>query len=248
MIRTKHLDSVANTWVIGDLHGYLKTLRALFEQINPKANDRIIFLGDLVDRGPDVKGCFDFIIEQRSKGLQIDIILGNHDALMLNAWEEELTGTKRSFGFLRGKKPVLQKWLAMGGESTLASFGVKKPSEIDPKYKDFLEKSYDYISTDEYLLVHAGFDFESDSPFEDVEAMRWIREFKVDKAKSGGRSVIHGHTPVSFEFICELVANPEKEAFLPLDHGVMLKNDREKGRLLEFNLEDRRLLSQGRLD
>lgn len=47
------------TIIIGDIHGCSKTLTALLDRIHPSAaQDRIVFLGDLFDRGPDSRGVF----------------------------------------------------------------------------------------------------------------------------------------------------------------------------------------------
>ena len=47
------LDEGHRVWVIGDVHGFSVTLRQLVKQLNPSENDRIVLLGDLIDRGPD---------------------------------------------------------------------------------------------------------------------------------------------------------------------------------------------------
>lgn len=49
------------TFVIGDIHGYFTEIQALLD-INGVANDdRIIALGDIVDRGPDSVQVLDFL-------------------------------------------------------------------------------------------------------------------------------------------------------------------------------------------
>ena len=46
------LDEGGNVWAIGDVHGYADTLVALLESLNLSSRDRVVLLGDLVDRGP----------------------------------------------------------------------------------------------------------------------------------------------------------------------------------------------------
>lgn len=46
----------SRTFAIGDVHGCRSQLDALLSAVAPAADDRLIFLGDLVDRGPDSKG------------------------------------------------------------------------------------------------------------------------------------------------------------------------------------------------
>ncbi len=51
------------TWIIPDIHECANTLQLLVEQqIRPDKKDRLIFLGDYIDRGPDSKGVIDFIM------------------------------------------------------------------------------------------------------------------------------------------------------------------------------------------
>ncbi|MEC8977868.1 MAG: symmetrical bis(5'-nucleosyl)-tetraphosphatase [Pseudomonadota bacterium] len=63
------------SYVIGDVHGCLKALRALLEKVryNPK-KDKLYFIGDLVGRGPDDWGVLSLV---RKLGAQV--IIGNHD-------------------------------------------------------------------------------------------------------------------------------------------------------------------------
>ena len=49
------LDEEGNVWAIGDVHGYADTLLALLDSLNLSSRDRVVLLGDLVDRGP--KSC-----------------------------------------------------------------------------------------------------------------------------------------------------------------------------------------------
>ena len=47
------LDTGSKIWIIGDIHGYKKTLDALIKKLELKDNDLMICLGDMVDRGPE---------------------------------------------------------------------------------------------------------------------------------------------------------------------------------------------------
>lgn len=59
----KHIDS--NQWddiyVVGDVHGCLDTLRQLLDTIEPTSDDLVVFVGDLVRKGPDSKGVLDLV-------------------------------------------------------------------------------------------------------------------------------------------------------------------------------------------
>lgn len=243
-LKYKQLGKCAGkTWVIGDVHGYANTLRTLIGKIELQKEDRLILLGDLIDRGPDSKGVIDVVLELRSSGYDVECIMGNHDYMMLNAQEEELGNGKSFLRFL--KKDVVRKnWFNMGGDSTMKSFAAKRMIEVDTSYYDFIEGMYHYLEDDKYFYVHAGFDFENSEPFEDVQSMMWIRDFKVNTNLTKGKKVIHGHTPVDIDFIKDVIDNPDRDHFIALDNGVYLKNLRGKGRLLAFEAGGQTLVEQ----
>jgi len=53
-------------FVIGDIHGCVEMLKRLMDKIDWRPDkDRLIFLGDYIDRGEDPKGVVDFILEDQ---------------------------------------------------------------------------------------------------------------------------------------------------------------------------------------
>lgn len=65
-------------FIIGDVHGCLKTLEALIDKL-PNQDD-IIFVGDLIDRGPSSKEVLDYIKDHPLW----QVVRGNHEDMMLN--------------------------------------------------------------------------------------------------------------------------------------------------------------------
>ena len=58
-----------NLYAIGDIHGSLDALERLMEKINPDLQrDRLLFVGDYIDRGPRAKGIVDYIIRLKKSG------------------------------------------------------------------------------------------------------------------------------------------------------------------------------------
>jgi len=85
------LDVVA-TWVIGDVQGCFRTLRKLLRRIGfGEGADRVVFVGDLVNRGPDSLGVLRWAME---RGPAVEVVLGNHD-LHLVARLLGLAGARR---------------------------------------------------------------------------------------------------------------------------------------------------------
>lgn len=62
-------------WIIGDIHGCIKTLKALLDKL-PK-DEQIIFVGDLIDRGTGSSEVIQLIREKN-----YDCVIGNHEKAM----------------------------------------------------------------------------------------------------------------------------------------------------------------------
>ena len=67
------------TIVIGDLHGCLDEALELLVKCNVTANDRVIFVGDLIDRGDDSAGCVDLAMMCEKLQGSPACVLGNHE-------------------------------------------------------------------------------------------------------------------------------------------------------------------------
>lgn len=97
--------------VIGDVHGHYRTLLALVERL-PK-NARLVFVGDLIDRGPQSREVVRFV---REGGYPC--VMGNHESLMIRDAPKALEA-------MRAKQPMPElSWLPNGGTQTLASYGL----------------------------------------------------------------------------------------------------------------------------
>ena len=138
-------------------------------------------------------------------------------------------------------------WIDSGGDTTLRSFAVEDMRLFPVQYIEWIKSLPLYVKLDNFLIVHAGFNFEAPDIFADEKAMMWIRDFKVDPEKINHRRVIHGHVPVSLEFIYASL-EPGTYHFIALDNGVYMMNRPGFGNLVALELSSLRLLVQPNLD
>jgi serine/threonine protein phosphatase 1 len=77
-------------FAIGDIHGCFDSLRELVEnKIQLQKEDKLILLGDYIDRGNKSKEVVDFIIELSKNGYDVIPLMGNHEAMLLDVFEDE---------------------------------------------------------------------------------------------------------------------------------------------------------------
>ncbi len=79
------------TIAIGDVHGNLPALESLLEKVEPdlRPDDHLVFLGDLIDRGPDARGCVERIVAlAASSEATVLTVLGNHEQWMLKSFHD----------------------------------------------------------------------------------------------------------------------------------------------------------------
>jgi len=234
-------------WVIPDLHGCVKTLQALIEnQIKPTKKDKLFFLGDYIDRNHNPKGVLDYLLNLEEEGYRIFPLRGNHEEYLLMAYNAEQK-LKRRFLFGKEKNPVMDQWLKHGGFNTLKSFRIKNIKEIPAKYIQWLNGLKYYYLEGDYVIVHAGLNFDRLDPFEDTHAMLWSGSFRPVPENIGHKTIIHGHVPVSLGFLQNVLNNPESKV-IALDNGCYLSGTNGMGNLTALELNTRQLVLQPCVD
>jgi serine/threonine protein phosphatase 1 len=164
---------------IGDIHGCHVALDVLLAKVSPMADDTLVVLGDVVDRGPGTKQAIDRLLELDCVCCVV-FILGNHEEMLFDA--------------LAGVAGVLDPWLAVGGRETLGSYGGTFDS-IPEEHTAFLKSGLNYWQTDADIFIHAN--LEPGVPLE-RQTDDWLRWRKVSGAEPphpSGKRIICGHTP-----------------------------------------------------
>ena len=221
-------------WVIPDIHGCVNTLRALIEDmIQPSKHDWLYFLGDYIDRGPSSKEVIDYIMYLQKEEYNIRTLLGNHEEFLIKSYEEEMN--LKSFMGIKQKNLKKKDWLFHGGKDTMKSFMLHDLKDFPLEYLDWMKNLEYYIELENFFLVHAGFNFKLKNPFEDKDSMLWIREYEIDKEKIGNKRIIHGHVPVSLEFI-DLSIKNKNYKYIDLDNGCYMTKRDGFGNLIALEL------------
>ncbi len=189
-------------YAIGDIHGRLDLLQELLAKVEADIAARghrenyIIFLGDLIDRGPDSAGVVERLRSYKPGDATTIFLSGNHEEVMLR--------------ILAGEKGrLLADWLKFGGAECLASYGLdpaalgRKPeasalkaikAAVPQTHADFLAGFADTFRFGDYLFVHAGIRPGLGIADQSQSDLRWIREPFLDDTKDHGFVVVHGHT------------------------------------------------------
>ncbi len=85
--------------VIGDIHGCLVEFKELIEAVAPAPGDKVICLGDFLDKGPEPVACLRFAREQGFAS-----IMGNHEERHWK-WRRNVTREQREPGYVNAMRP-----------------------------------------------------------------------------------------------------------------------------------------------
>jgi serine/threonine protein phosphatase 1 len=168
---------------IGDIHGCYDALAALTAAVGLARRDLLITLGDYVDRGPDSAAVLEWLIERSKRG-KLVALLGNHERMMLDARNDDLTR---------------EDWLIYGGEATLASYrrrgGDGGLDDVPDRHWQFLERGCrPWHEIDSHFFVHASALADTPLAEQPEETLLWQRLSHAAPHQSG-KTMVCGHTP-----------------------------------------------------
>ena len=197
--------------MIGDVHGQAGALGAALDGIGRVPGTgmprRLVFLGDLIDRGPDSLGAVRLAMgaADRAKVDAVTLLPGNHELMLVDG--------------LLDPQEFMGDWLDNGGDAVireadpgctarkLADLAEIARAAFDPAFLIAMTSGPAYERAGELLLVHAGLapgveaeTFLGQGRFgSSGEHWAWIRDPFLDWEFGWGpdRSwvVVHGHTP-----------------------------------------------------
>jgi diadenosine tetraphosphatase ApaH/serine/threonine PP2A family protein phosphatase len=209
-------------YLMGDVHGYLHALIALLHRARLVTLDgawiggsaRLIFLGDLVDRGPDGIGVIELVMRLQSQaaaaGGEVRCLIGNHEIQLMAAHR-----------FARQDRHFVDAWRRNGGQDS-------DIARLTPRHLAWLRNLPAMLRINDRLLVHAdaplyldyaptleGVNAAFRAALASPDADDWddlISDFSQHRAFAsprggdrvlrdflrhyGGKQIVHGHTPI----------------------------------------------------
>ena len=187
-------------YAIGDVHGRLDLLVPAIDAVRadmaaaPAERAFLVFLGDLIDRGPASRQVVDLLRRADWSWITPVFLLGNHEEAMLAAYDGDLI--------------ALRDWTGFGGAETAESYGVSAVHHdcrsywqalrdaIPREHIAFLRSFRDRFTLGDYLFVHAGIRPGVPIDRQHPRDLRWIREEFLDCRDHHGKVIVHGHTIV----------------------------------------------------
>jgi serine/threonine protein phosphatase 1 len=190
------MEKANKKFFIADVHGCSGLLKVLLAFIAKFAaeNDfhpEVTFLGDLVDRGPDSRGCLQLAMETLASWEGSQLLLGNHDDMFLQALAA------------RDLKGDNGQWFNnVGGKATITSYTDEAyfplaALDIRTDHADHIEMLYNarlLIKDGPFVACHAGINGWVPLDQQHRLDLLWIREGFIDRVDATMPPVIHGHT------------------------------------------------------
>ena len=189
-------------YAIGDVHGRADLLCELHRSITehaqrfPVARNALIYLGDLIDRGPESRSVIELLLDQPLLGFEQFHLRGNHDDCLARFLDHPGIG---------------ELWLSHGGNDTLRSYGVLPPRSLSDwreilraqrqlreamprKHVNFFHSLRHAHVEGDYFFVHAGVRPGVALEHQLWEDLLWIGDEFLKSKRDHGKVIVHGHT------------------------------------------------------
>lgn len=169
------------TIVMSDIHGCYNELVNLMQDLvdsekYDEKTDRLIFLGDYIDRGDDSRKVIEYIRNLQKDNDNVIALKGNHEMMCVD--------------YCRKKG---DNWLFNGCGNTMDSYETDRKQFLNDV--EWMEQLPLYYEDEHFVYVHAGVDANKPLAEHSAYELLWVREsfiYSVDKFE---KTVIFGHTP-----------------------------------------------------
>ncbi|MBO4365666.1 MAG: serine/threonine protein phosphatase [Eggerthellaceae bacterium] len=188
-----------STYAISDIHGCFDAFEEALRIVDFSSKDELYILGDVVDRGPKVGECIEWLVshDANGKGSNIHFIMGNHEEMadwsFIGAWSD-----------FRFDEVCVHDWKHNGGRATIKQMRNLDPSIVDA-FQRIVKKAPKALCLemlDKFVIMsHAGL-----RPAEpESEPAEWLIQAEQDllwigvgwyrSSAEAPFPVVSGHTP-----------------------------------------------------
>ncbi|TVQ96278.1 MAG: serine/threonine protein phosphatase [Desulfovibrionales bacterium] len=191
-------------YAVGDVHGRADLLQRLHLRMtedarsSPMEENVVVYLGDYVDRGLQVREVLDTLLTGLPEGFQAVYLRGNHEEMMLRFLEDP---------------QHLEAWMSIGAQATLMNYRVgvngngstgKRAAEFREALRDAMPDDHLYFlrllqtsfTLGDYYFVHAGVRPGRPLGSQKTEDLLWIRDDFLSSTSDFGARIVHGHSIV----------------------------------------------------
>jgi serine/threonine protein phosphatase 1 len=188
-------------YAIGDVHGRLDLLKEMLKRVREdialrgRYPTRVVFLGDLIDRGPSSRQLVEFVRALQSRNPPIIAMSGTHEEMLLKS--AECQGMEQ------------EVWVGNGGDATLQSYFLD-PTEfmqLEPGVRGHVltrtvgAATLEWLSSlplnyrsGDYFFCLAGVRPCVPLDLQRREDLLWIRKEFLASRRYHGAVIVHGHS------------------------------------------------------
>lgn len=192
---------LGRTYAVGDVHGrfdlFVGMLRLIEDDLANRPTDifKIIFLGDLIDRGPQSADIIELAETLSRSTSHLQFLKGNHEEMFLHAF----AGDEQAAGF----------FYSVGGRETLMSYGLDCAEgdtmsgeqlvawmklHIPESHIRFISRFDDMVQSGDFIFVHAGIKPHVPLHRQALSDLRWIRNEFLNCETLHPGVIVHGHS------------------------------------------------------
>lgn len=171
------------TIAIGDIHGCYDDLVDIITALEEdgkynKETDKLVFLGDYIDRGNDSNKVIAYIRELQKNNKNVIALMGNHEDMCIDYFKTDYKDAT---------------WFRNGGYQTIKSYN----GDYNQLAKDmyWMQHLPLYYEDDNCVYVHAGIDVTKSMNEQSRHCLLWVRENFIYNSQKYHKKVIFGHTP-----------------------------------------------------
>ena len=180
-------------YAIGDIHGEYEQLLSLLKKIDFRTAQKLIFLGDYINRGPQSKQVVEYLQDFLKWSVPTIFLMGNHDYTLLNLLNRRLQSKDKEIFRRFDVEPTLNNY----GLSTYSSIKKIQKTLINSNLYNFLETLKMSYETTQFFFSHAGVNPNMPINNQFPNDLLWDQDHMLEQKRLPFNKVfVFGHTVV----------------------------------------------------